>query len=173
MDINQTKKALAILKAIAFTENGGKPNSSKPRAGKTGEMKSVFQFEPATWKDYSKQVTGKDDTPLTPESEMAVAYQKVNEWLGHGYTPEQIFSTWNSGRPNAYKQNYKGVNKKYGVAYDTPGYVKKATNYLNQFENEAPKNPPQAEAVSMNQPNTSAGLIPNQQLSPTTQKGVL
>lgn len=133
MDTNQTKKALSILKAIAYTENGGQPNISKSKAGKSGEMKSVLQFLPATWKEYSKQVTGKDGLPLNPETEMTVGYHKVDNWLSDGYTPEQIFSMWNSGKPNAYRNNVKGINKN-GVSFDTPSYVKKATNYLNEFE---------------------------------------
>lgn len=154
MDTNKTKQALSILKAIAYTENGGAPNVAKPKAGKSGEMKSILQFLPATWKDYSKQVTGKDDTPLTPENEMSVGLQKVQNWLESGYSPEQIFSTWNAGKPNAYKNNVKGVNSS-GVSYNTPAYVKKAMGYLNQFNSEGNQD-------SYVAPPYQKGMIPEQ-----------
>ncbi len=139
MDLNIAN----IVKALVYTENGGKPKEAK--AGKSGEVKSYFQFLQPTWKEYSKQVSGQDNLPLNKENEVKVVYAKVSDWLNHGYSPEQIFSMWNSGRPNAYKQGVKGVNKS-GVAYDTPGYVKKATNYLSQFEKET-KNPQQESPI--------------------------
>lgn len=138
MDINKTKKALAIVKAIAYTENGGKPDAENPSAGKTGEAKSIFQFTPDTWNLYSKQVFGKEGVPINGNTEAAVVYHKVGDWLDKGFSTEQIASMWNAGeqKPDAYKQNWKGVNQKYGVVYDTPAYAKKVANYAKQFENE-------------------------------------
>lgn len=154
-----------IVKALAYNENGGKPSLSKTKSGPTGEMKSLFQYTPDTWKIYSKQASGQDNLPLTPENESQVTYQKVGQWTKDGYTPEQIFSMWNAGeqRPDAYKQNFRGVNKKYGVAYDTPAYVKNAMAHLKQFESEG-QNPSTQEAVvsSMN-----TGLVPTQKPKPT------
>lgn len=136
MDINKTKKALAIVKALAYAENNGKPDLKNTQAGKTGETKSIFQFTPDTWKIYSKQILGKDNEPINNENEAVVVHGKVDNWLKQGYTTEQIASMWNAGeqRPDAYKQGVKGVNKKYGVAYDTPGYAKKVADYAKQFE---------------------------------------
>ncbi len=136
----------AIFKALAYTENGGKPDIKKPSAGKTGEMASVFQFTPSTWKNYSKQVTGAD-IPISPEAEAFVVHKKIGEWLKKGYEPKQIASMWNagSGEPDAYKGEFQskahagmpsvGVNKKYGVKYDVPGYVSKFDKYFNEFSN--------------------------------------
>ena len=134
MENTLDKKTLAIVKAIAYAENGGKPKEIK--AGKTGEMKSIFQFTPDTWKHYAKQISGDENLQMTPENESLVTYHKVGEWIKKGYNTEQIASMWNAGehRPDAYKQNWKGINKKYGVAYDTPAYAKKVSDYAKQFE---------------------------------------
>ncbi len=132
-----------ITKAIGYTENGGKPNLKNLKAGKTGEMRSIFQFTPDTWKNYSTEVFGKV-VPLDPDAETYVTKQKVSSWLKKGYKPEQILSIWNAGQgePDAYSGKFstgkpsKGVNKKYGVAFDVPGYVKKGMGYLNKFSAE-------------------------------------
>lgn len=131
-------QADAVFKALAYTENGGKPG--EPKAGKTGEMKSTFQFTPDTWKLYSKQVAGQE-LPLTPEHEAYVVHKKVSDWLAQGYAPQQIASMWNAGerRPNAYKEGHRGINKKYGVAFDTPAYVSKFDKFLGEFSNPSNK----------------------------------
>ena len=134
--MDKEKLANAITKAIGYAENGGAP--TEPKAGKTGEMKSIFQYTPDTWKLYAKQILGDENTPLTSDAETYVTHKKVSKWIEAGYSPEQIASMWNAGeqRPDAYKQNWKGVNKKYGVAYDTPAYAKKVSDYTNQFMSE-------------------------------------
>ena len=85
-------EALSIVKALAYTENGGAPDISNLSAGQSGEEKSIFQFMPDTWKIYAKQVFGDPNTPLTPENESVVTYQKVNNWLNEGYSVKQIAS---------------------------------------------------------------------------------
>ena len=135
--------AYNITKSIGYTENGGKPNIKNPSAGKTGEMASIFQYEPSTWSAYSSQITGKKNMPLTPDNEVAVTQAKIQQWLDEGMTPQQCFSAWNAGpgESNAYTgkfsdgQSSVGVNAKYGVKYDVPGYVDKAMNYFNEFNN--------------------------------------
>lgn len=142
----------AIVKALGYTENGGKPTVSKK--GKTGELKSIFQFEPGTWANYSKQVFGKE-VPLTPDTETHVVQQKVSKWLQSGYTPSQIASMWNAGigEPDAYTGKFSdgtsstGVNKKYGVAYNVPEYVDKFNNYLKEFSS-----PTNTESIGEKQP---------------------
>lgn len=132
MDEKKAQQILAIVKAIAYAENGGKP--SEPKAGATGEMKSIFQFTPGTWKQYSKEAFGKE-LPMNTENESAVVFHKVQKWVDDGYNVQQIASMWNAGegRPDAYKQNWKGVNKQYGVSYDTPAYAEKVFNYAKDF----------------------------------------
>lgn len=131
-------QAAAILKALAYTENGGKPDLSNLKAGKSGEAKSIFQFTPSTWKLYAKQELGDPNAPMTSENEALVVHGKISKWLDHGFNTEQIASMWNAGenKPDAYKQNWKGKNK-YGVAYDTPAYAKKVADYAKKFEGEA------------------------------------
>lgn len=142
MNNNLDPQILNIVKALAYTENGGQPDVENPKSGASGEEKSIFQFMPDTWKEYSTQASGKV-LPLTPENEATVVYAKVASWLKQGKSPQQIFSMWNAGEqnPDAYKQNYKGTNRE-GIAYNTPKYVKTATKYLTQFEKES-QNPPQ------------------------------
>ena len=163
-------KIANIVKSIAYTENNGQPDLSNPKAGASGEMKSTFQFLPETWREWSTQASGQKDLPMTPENEAMVTYHKVGDWLNNGYTPEQIFSMWNSGRPNAYKQGLKGTNSK-GIKYDTPAYVKKATNYLKQFQD----NSGVATSATKNTQNVggqvaSSGMISKQPIQPITQQ---
>lgn len=138
--MDKKKLALAITKGLAYAENGGKPNFNAPQAGKSGEMKSIFQFTPDTWKGYSKEILGKDNVPLNNETESYVVHQKVSKWVDEGYSPEQIASMWNAGpgRPDAYKQNWRGTNK-YGVDYDTPKYAQKVLTYTKQFYSGTPQ----------------------------------
>lgn len=126
----------SITKALAYTENNGKPNVEHPHAGKTGELKSIFQFTPQTWHAYAKEAMGGDDVELTPDNETYVVRHKVLKWIDEGKTVSEIASIWNAGNPNAYKQGHKGINKKYGVAYDTPAYSKKVLDFSKQFYNE-------------------------------------
>lgn len=173
--------SLAITKALAYTENGGKPSVKNEKKGKTGELKSLFQFEPSTWKQYAKEITGQDNVPLTPENEAAVTFGKVDQWVQkyqkEGKTPQQIAtaigSEWNSGNPNPNVAG-AGVNKKYGVKYDTPGYAKKVADYTTQFLSATqPK-----EGIAMSQPKIpTTGLIqpqaPEPQIGEQTTAGIL
>ena len=166
-------KTLAVVKALAYTENGGAPNVNAPSAGKTGEMKSIFQFEPGPWTLYAEQTSGNGALPMNAENETKVVYSKVHKWLQEGYKPEQIASMWNAGenKPDAYKQGYKGINKKYGVAYDTPGYVKKFSDHLKSFGDEQTTGSDQAAAQPVQTP-TSASTQPGMMSQPTTQPAV-
>src|SRR5665213_1914171 len=92
----------AITKAIGYAENGGAPNINNPSAGKTGEMKSIFQFEPATWKAYAKEYLGDANAPLTPDNETTVTMKKVSDLLDKGMNAKQIASIWNSGDAVSY-----------------------------------------------------------------------
>lgn len=138
MDIE--KLTDAVTKAIGYAENNGKPDLNRLSSGRTGEMKSIFQFTPDTWKLYSKQAFGKE-TPLTPDTETYVVKHKVKDWLKKGYKPEQIASMWNAGESesNAYTGKFStghpsvGINKKYNVKYDVPSYASKVSNYTKQF----------------------------------------
>lgn len=119
----------AIVKALAMTENGGKV-PAEAKAGQSGEMKSIFQYTPGTWKMYAKQILGKE-VPLDRNTETIVTYGKVHQMIQQGLSPQEIASVWNSGKPDAYLHEHKGINK-YGVQYDTPGYVNKFDKYLKE-----------------------------------------
>ncbi len=135
--IDPQQKALlaaSITKAIAYTENGGAPNIQNPTAGKSGEMKSIFQYTPNTWHAVAAKYLGDANTPLTPDAETTATVRRVGDWLDKGYNTSQIASMWNAGegRPNAYKENWKGTNS-YGVQYDTPKYASTVLKYAKQF----------------------------------------
>ena len=134
MQQDQDKEILAdsIVKGIAYAENGGKPDINNPKAGKSGELKSIFQFEPATWKADAKAILGSENAPLTPDNETYVMREKVKKWIDEGKTVSEMASIHNAGDPNAYKENHKGVNR-YGVKYDTPAYAKKVLSYSKEF----------------------------------------
>lgn len=119
-----------LAKAIRHTETGG-----KDVAGASGEQGS-YQFMPETWKAYSSEAG--INVPIeqaTREQQNEVVYKKLKGWKDKGYNPGQIASMWNAGegRPNAYKENFRGVNEK-GVAYDTPAYAEKVANAYKEIK---------------------------------------
>ncbi len=130
----------ATVKAIAYAENGGKPDINHPKAGKTGEAKSIFQFTPATWKGVSKKYFGKE-VPITADNETYVMSKRVSDWIKQGKTLRQIASMHNAGEgePDAYTGKFsdgspsKGINKKYKVSFDVPGYADKVLKYSKEF----------------------------------------
>jgi hypothetical protein len=163
----------AITKALAYTENGGAPNLSNPSQGKTGEMKSIFQFTPDTWKKDSMEVFGKE-TPLTPDTETYVAHQKVSKWVKEGKTASQIASMWNAGvgEPDAYTGKFSdgspstGVNKKYNQPFNVPAYAKKVLNYSKQFYQEKQPQSAPTPSVSTVQSPVQSSKSPVNPLTP-------
>ena len=158
----------SIVKGIAYQENGGKLDLDKLSAGKTGEMKSIFQFLPATWKGYAKEVLGDANAPLNNENETKVVYEKVKKWLEEGKSVKQIASMWNAGtgEPDAHTGTFKvntgshkagdpskGILKKSGVAYDVPKYAENVNNYSQKFfkERQANQMPPMPDPKAVSQ----------------------
>lgn len=121
-------QAKALAQAIREAEGfKGDPNIK----GESGEW-GAYQWTPATWDAYSKEagVNAVFGT-ATLEQQNEVAYKKIKQWKDAGYNPGQIASMWNAGvgKPNAYLEGHKGVNK-FGVEYDTPDYAERvATSY--------------------------------------------
>lgn len=150
MDEKQ-RKIKAIVKALGYAENGGKPNLNNLQAGKTGELKSIFQFTPDTWKNYAQQELGDANAELTPDNETFVVSKRVEKWIDEGKTARQIASIWNAGQgePDAYTGKFSngnpsvGINKKYGVKFDVPSYANKVLNYSKQFYEEGQSQPQQ------------------------------
>lgn len=136
--MDNDKLAEAVTKAIGYTENGGAPTEAV--AGKSGELKSIFQYEPGTWKKDAQQFLGDANAPLTRDNETYVTLSQVKQWLKKGYEPEQIFSMWNAGigEPDAYTGKFSngesstGTNK-HGVKYSVPHYVNTGMKYLKEF----------------------------------------
>lgn len=136
--------ANSITKGLAYTENGGSLDISNPKKGMTGETKSIFQFEPPTWKRYSREAFGRDNVPMNSDTETYVVQNKVKNWIKKGYKARQIASMWNAGEqePDAYTGKFSdgssstGVNKKYGVKFDVPGYADKVLQYSKKFYEE-------------------------------------
>lgn len=158
--------ANAITKALAYQENGGKLDLNKISAGQSGEMKSIFQFTPDTWKTYSHEVFGKE-MPLNNDNETYVVNEKVKKWIDEGKNTSQIASMWNAGpgRPNAYKENWKGKNK-YGIEYDTPTYAKNVLDYAKKFYKKEPD-------ISNTQPQNSSTEPANISSVSVPQNGLL
>lgn len=130
----------AIVKALGYTENGGAPKVSNTKAGKSGELKSIFQFEPDTWKEDAGKILGDPNAPLTPDNETYVVQQEVSKWLSEGKNIKQIASMWNAGEgeQDAYTGEFSdgssstGTNKE-GINYNVPEYADKVENYTKQF----------------------------------------
>lgn len=174
----------SVVKGIAYTENGGKPNLANPVAGKTGEAKSIFQFLPSTWKGYAKEILGDENAPLNQENETKVVYEKVKKWLQDDYTVSQIGSMWNAGagEPNAYKGKFEkttkthkagdpstGINKQYNVKFDVPGYASKVNDYSQKFFEERKNKYNVAETQTQPQPLTETPLLGSKQEQPVVE----
>lgn len=123
---------VALAKAIKYSETGTGDTYNK--RGASGEY-GAYQFMPATYRNYSQKYLGNANTQPTRENQNRIVYSFIKSKKEQGYNPSQIASMWNAGegRPDAYRQNWVGVNSK-GVKYDTPGYVRKVSAYYSQFK---------------------------------------
>jgi len=133
-----------LVSAIGRAETGDNKGKAYGMRGKSGEI-GRYQFMPDTWKQWAKESLGDENAEMSVENQNKVAYNKVKEWKDKGLSPAQIASKWNSGGENKYKENHKGVNK-YGVAYDTPAYALKVSQYYNELKGQGGGNvipPPQ------------------------------
>ena len=120
-----------LAKAIRQTESGGNFDAR----GGSGEI-GGYQYTPDTWAGASKKYgINVSLDQATPQQQNEVTYKRIKAWKDAGNNVGQIASMWNAGegRPNAYKENWKGVNK-FGVAYDTPAYAKKVATAYQQFK---------------------------------------
>lgn len=131
--IDPTVKAL--VSALGEAETGTSSPDAYTKRGASGEY-GRYQFMPDTWNKYASSAGVA--TPLEQssiEEQNRVAYQKISEWKQQGYNPAQIASMWNAGegRPNAYRENWRGVNSQ-GVAYDTPAYTMKVSEAYQRLK---------------------------------------
>lgn len=133
------------MRAVKQYESSG---NYKAKGG-SGEI-GAYQYTMDTFKNdatkYAKMPNANINNPVDQDK---VMYYTTKAKKDAGYTPEQILSEHNSGDKDAYTRNHKGVNK-FGVKYDTPGYV------------EAVKK------IAMEQARASGGVKPNQSVSQET-----
>lgn len=112
-----------IVAVIELIETQGHPDCGSI-AGGSGE-KGCLQFQAPTWRSFSKEFYGEVLTQ-TPDREREVANFKVQQWLDKGYSPRQIFLTWNQGNPSPCK---RGINK-FGVRFDSCTYADRGVALL-------------------------------------------
>ncbi len=178
---DKTALTYAITRALAYQENGGKPDLKNLKAGKTGEMKSIFQFTPDTWKKDAGTFLGNSNAPLTPDNETEVMTKQIGKWIDDGYTVKQMASMHNAGigEPNAYSGKFSngspsvGVNEKYGVKFNVPQYADDVANYAKDFyTNDLSKEitPTQNQQTSPTQ--VSVNQPPKAQIQPQSGGGI-
>lgn len=127
-------QALALTKAIRATESGGNYQAS----GDAGTSTGAYQFQPDTWKQYSKEILGTDNAPMTEANQNAVAYGKVKKWKDSGLGPAEIAAAWNAGegkvKDGSWTNNI-GTTTINGtpIPYNTPAYVQKVVASFKQL----------------------------------------
>lgn len=168
----KTALTYAITRALAYQENGGKLDLNNLKAGKSGELKSIFQFTPDTWKKDAGDILGDPNAPINPDNETKVVTEKVGKWIDQGYTAKQIASMWNAGvgEPNAYSGKFSngkssvGTNK-YGANFNVPNYADNVVNYAKKFYKAGSQSNTNNQKVVQQTPNTP----PVAMIQPTPQ----
>lgn len=155
--IDPTIKALAST--IGQLETGAPSPDAYTKKGASGEY-GRFQFMPDTYKALAKKYLGDPNAAPTIENQNKLVYSAIQDDKKAGLTPAQIMSKWNSGNPNAYKQNHRGVNAQ-GVAYDTPAYVLKGSQIYQQMKAQSPLAQAGVQSPQLGQPNTFLGDVGN------------
>lgn len=154
--------AVNLAKAIRQVESGGN-FQAKGRSGEYG----AYQYTPATWASDSQKFLGKQ-IPLvgaTKEQQNEVAYKKIKFLKDQGYNVGAVASIWNSGSPDKYLQDYKGINS-YGASYDVPKYAKSVATAYHTIKGGGqvgadPNNPSStANTTPLQKSEVSAGVAP-------------
>jgi hypothetical protein len=162
--IDPTIKALAS--AILTKESNGNYQAK----GASGEY-GAYQFMPNTWKSMATAVLGNANAPMTVENQNRVAYSQIKSWKDQGLSPAQIASKWNSGNPDAYKQNHVGTNAM-GVHYDTPKYAMDVSNLYRQKLQDMGVQTAQAQELNPTTPTNPKMQQPETQESATKYKPI-
>lgn len=138
-------KIVTLAQSIRQVESNGNFQAK----GASGEY-GAYQFMPDTWATDSKTYLGQS-IPIeqaTPEQQNEVAYKSLaDQMAAHpDWNVGNFASWWNSGDPQAYLNDHKGVNAE-GVSYDTPAYAQKVAEAYQQFKGSQPaQNAPTAQA---------------------------
>lgn len=127
-----TATADQIAEAIKQKESGG-----VAKVGATGEMKSMYQWLPATWNkistDYAIANGLNQSIEPTAENEDAVAKWKIQQLLDKGWNAKEIAMIWNTSLGGSEQPLVKkGVNN--GVPYDSESYANKVVNILGSIK---------------------------------------
>lgn len=129
-----------LSKAIKQQESGGNYNA----VGDNGTSHGAYQWQPG---NFAKDATqfGLDPTDFSPVNQDKVAYAQINAYKQMGYSPSQIASLWNSGKPDP--TGNAGVTEINGkpVSYDTPKYVASVMSYFNQNKAQSSQTPSQTQ----------------------------
>lgn len=142
-----------LAQSISKAETGGS-KTPYTQSGPSGEY-GAYQYTPTTWAGDSQKYLGQTIplTSATPAQQDEVAYNKIKDLGSQGHTPAQIASIWNSGKADP--TGNVGVNK-FGVAYDTPAYVKKVQSYYNQNQSAQSSASAGAPVTPLGSPSTSS-----------------
>lgn len=127
--------AVDLAKAIRQAESGGNFTAR----GKSGEY-GAYQYTKPTWDVESVKYLGRNVQleQATPEEQNEVMYKKIKELKDKGWNIGEIASYHNSGKKDAFRNNWSGTNQ-FGVRYDTPAYAEKVANTYQQFKSQRPK----------------------------------
>lgn len=127
-------KIKALVSAIGEAETGPSSPDAYTKKGKSGEF-GRYQFMPDTYKKYAQKYLGDSNAQPSIENQNKIVYSFVKEKKDQGFNPAQIASMWNAGegKPNAYKEDHRGVNAQ-GVQFDTPSYAQKVSNNYTQLK---------------------------------------
>lgn len=124
----------AVMAGISSVESGGNYNAQSQRSKNGDRAYGKYQIMGNNIPSWSKEALGYPVTPTqflaSPELQEKVAGYQINKNLKNGYTPQDTFSIWFSGRPQKEAGNAKDI---YGTT--VPSYIKKANQgYLNARE---------------------------------------
>ena len=126
--------AFILTKAIKRSESGGSSDPYKVK-GDNATSTGAYQIQNKNWKPWAKQYLGDANAEMNEENQNKLAYTRVKDLLGKGYSQSQVASIWNSGQADAAKVG-KGYNAKIGLNYDVPGYVSKVQKNYAQIQKE-------------------------------------
>jgi hypothetical protein len=132
-------KVKSLVQAIKKAETGEGDTYNKK--GASGEF-GAYQFMPDTYKNYAQKYLGDANAQPTIENQNKIAYSFAKEKKDAGFNPAQIASMWNAGegKPDAYKEGFKGTNDK-GVQFDVPSYVQKVSQYYKDLSGQSEQKP--------------------------------